>query len=98
MTRQILAIVLLIPFLALTGWSLMEVGIMGIFNTHETPGGMQVFVDLITSLILLMTFLVPHAKSHGRNPWIWVVLTLFMGSISPLLYFALRRETAGKAS
>ncbi|GAB5412641.1 MAG: hypothetical protein Cons2KO_02440 [Congregibacter sp.] len=92
MTRQILAIVLLIPFLALTGWSLMEVGVMGILNTHETPGGLQVFVDLIISLILLLTFLVPHAKAHGRNPWVWVVLTVFLGSISPLVYFALGRE------
>lgn len=94
MNRRIISIVLLVPFLALTGWALMNGGIMGIFNTYQTPGGAQVFVDLIISLILLITFLVPHAKARGRNPWIWVVLTLGLGSISPLLYFAISSEKA----
>lgn len=94
MNRRIASIVLLIPFLALTAWALMNGGIMGILNTHQTPGGAQVFVDLIISLVLLMTFLVPHARANGRNPWIWVVLTVGLGSIAPLLYFATAKEKA----
>lgn len=94
MNMRTLSIVILLPFLALTGWALMNGGIMGILNTHRTPGGMQVFVDLIISLVLLMTFLVPHARERGRNPWIWVVLTLGLGSISPLLYFATGKSDA----
>lgn len=88
MNRRIASILILLPFLGLTGWALMNGGIMGILNTHQTPGGAQVFVDLIIALVLLMTFLVPHARANGRNPWIWVGLTVCLGSIAPLLYFA----------
>ncbi|MEM1141839.1 MAG: hypothetical protein AAGI88_04575 [Pseudomonadota bacterium] len=93
MNRRILSIVILVPFLLLTGWALMNGGIMGILNTHQTPGGAQVFVDLIISLILLLTFLVPHARENDRNPWIWVALTVCLGSIAPLLYFAIGKQT-----
>ncbi len=91
MNRRTLSLVLLLPFLGLTAWALMNGGIMGILNTYQTPGGAQVFVDLIISLILLLTFLVPHARAHNRNPWLWVALTLGLGSIAPLLYFATAR-------
>lgn len=87
MNRRTLSTIILVPFLALTGWALLNGGIMGILNTHRTPGGMQVFVDLIISLLLLLTFLVPHARERGRNPWVWALLTLGLGSIAPLLYF-----------
>ena len=89
MNRRVLAIAFLILFLPLTGWALMNGGIMGILNTANTPGGLQVFMDLVISLLLLLTFLVPHARSRGRNPWIWVALTFCLGSIAPLLYFAI---------
>ncbi|MEM6773272.1 MAG: hypothetical protein AAF640_00365 [Pseudomonadota bacterium] len=96
MSRRLISFVFLPPFLALTVWALLNGGIMGILNTYQTPGGAQVFADLVISLILLLTFLVPHARAHGRNPWIWVGLTLGLGSIAPLLYFATgsQRETA----
>ncbi|MEO1081632.1 MAG: hypothetical protein AAFY29_18890 [Pseudomonadota bacterium] len=88
MSRRLISFVFLPPFLALTTWALLNGGIMGILNTYQTPGGAQVFADLVISLILLLTFLVPHARANGRNPWIWVGLTLCLGSIAPLLYFA----------
>ncbi|MEL7044561.1 MAG: hypothetical protein AAGL66_06000 [Pseudomonadota bacterium] len=88
MSRRLISFVFLPPFLALTVWALLNGGIMGILNTSQTPGGAQVFADLVISLILLLTFLVPHAWANGRNPWIWVGLTLCLGSIAPLLYFA----------
>ncbi|WOJ97466.1 hypothetical protein R0137_02575 [Congregibacter brevis] len=91
MNQRNLALIILIPFAALTTWSLMNGGIAGIFATHKTPGGLQVFVDLVIALLLLLTFLVPHARDRGRNPWIWVVLTLALGSFGPLLYLATDR-------
>ena len=89
MNRRIPAIAILVPFLLLTAWAVLEVGFLGIFAVARSPGGLQVFVDLVISLLLLLTFLVPHARRSGRNPWPWVILTFFLGSISPLLYFAL---------
>ena len=88
-TIKTLAIVLLIPFLILTAYALYAVGFVGIFDyQRHSPAGWQVFADLVISLILILTWLVPNAKAKGRNPWPWVVATLFLGVISPLVYLA----------
>ena len=94
MNQRLLSIVILVPFAVLTVWSLMEVGIWGILATHETPVGLQVFVDLVIALVLLLTFLVPHARAAGRNPWPWVAATLLLGSFGPLLYLATSKQSA----
>ncbi len=65
----------------------MQVGYIGIFDYHRhSPAGWQVFADLVIALLLVLLWLVPHAKESGRNPWPWVVLTLLLGSFGPLLY------------
>ena len=87
--QRTLAILILIPFLVLTAYSVYAVGIIGIFVYHlHSPAGWQVFTDLVISLLLLLTFMVPDAQRKGRNPWPWVVGTLLAGSISPLCYLA----------
>jgi hypothetical protein len=93
-SRRLLAAVLLLPFSALTAWALMNGGIRGILSFHQSPGGWQVFADLVVSLLLLLSFLVPHARSRGRNPWPWVVLTLLFGSFGPLLYLVSDRSAS----
>jgi drug/metabolite transporter (DMT)-like permease len=91
--RRALALAILPLFAALTVWALMNGGIGGILSFHQSAGGWQVFADLVIALVLLLTFLVPHARDRGRNPWPWVVLTLALGSFGPLLYLA----TAGQS-
>ena len=87
MNRRTIALVLLIPFVALTGYAVMEVGYLGIFDYHRhSPAGWQVFADLVIACLLILMWLVPEAKKAGRNPWPWVVLTLLTGTIGPLLY------------
>tara|TARA_R110002073_G_scaffold40472_5_gene114657 strand:+ start:2230 stop:2529 length:300 start_codon:yes stop_codon:yes gene_type:complete len=82
-----LAIILLIPFTALTGYAVMEVGYIGIFDYHRhSPAGWQVFADLVIALVLILCWLINDARKSGRNPWPWVLITLFMGSFGPLLY------------
>ena len=89
-SARTLAIVLLIPFTALTAYAVMQVGYIGIFDYHRhSPAGWQVFADLVIALVLVLLWLVPHAKDSGRNPWPWVVLTLLLGSFGPLLYLVL---------
>jgi len=87
MNRRILSLILLVPFAVLTLWSLKVAGLGGILATATTPGGAQVFADLVIALLLVLTFLVPHARAEGRSPYPWVVLTLCLGSFGPLLYF-----------
>ncbi len=82
-----LAIILLIPFSFLTLYTVLEVGYWGIFEYHiHSPAGWQVFTDLVIALVLVLCWMIPDARQSGRNPWLWVLLTLTMGSIGPLLY------------
>ena len=50
----------------------------------------QLFVDLVIALLLFMTWMVADTKKRGVAFWPWLVLTLFTGSIGPLLYLSLR--------
>lgn len=88
-----LAITLLIPFLALTAYAIYDVGYWGIFDYHRhSSAGWQVFTDLVIALILLLSLMIRDARASGRNIWGWVAATLFVGSISPLLYFASKKN------
>ena len=88
-TRTI-AIILLIPFLALTAYAISQVGYVGIFDyQRHSPAGWQVIVDLVIAIVLILLWLIPNAKAAGRNPWPFVAISIFLGSIGPLLYLAM---------
>ena len=97
MNRRTLAIAILIPFTLLTLYAVSQVGFIGIFEYHlHSAAGWQVIADLVIALVLLLTWLVPEARKAGRNPWPWVVATLLLGSIGPLLYLVFTgREATG---
>ncbi len=98
MSRKTLAIVLLVPFLLLTAYAVWDVGAVGIFVYQlQSSAGWQVFADLVISLVLVLTYLIPQARRDGRNPWPWVVATLFVGVISPLLYYATDKAQRGES-
>lgn len=91
MTQRNLAVLMAIPFLILSAYALMQVGYIGIFDYHRhSPAGWQVFADLVIALVLVLSWMIPEAKSRGDNPWPWVALTLFAGSIGPLGYLIFR--------
>ena len=90
--KRTLAIVLLIPFTLLTLYAVSQVGYIGIFDyQRHSPAGWQVFADLVIALILVLSWLIPEARRAGRNPVPWVVVTLLLGSIGPLMYLAFDR-------
>jgi hypothetical protein len=89
MSKRTLAIIVLIPFTLLTVYAVAKVGYIGIFDYHRhSPAGWQVITDLIIALVLVLSWLIPEARKSGRNPWPWVLATLFLGSFGPLLYLA----------
>ena len=100
LTRKAIAISLLIPFTLLTIYAVVQVGYVGIFDyQRHSPAGWQVFFDLVVALLLVLTWLVPEARQQGRNPWLWVIATLLLGSIGPLLYLATgKRASSGITS
>ena len=50
----------------------------------------QLFVDLVIALLLFMPWMANDAQERGKPFWPWLILTLFLGSIGPLLYLSLR--------
>lgn len=92
---KIFALALLLPFLGLTFYAIYQVGYIGIFDYHRhSPAGWQVFADLVVALLLVLCWLIPDARKNGLNPIPWVVATLFLGSIGPLLYLAFAKRDA----
>ena len=85
--KRTLAIIILIPFTALTVYAVQQVGYIGICDyQRHSPAGWQDIIDLVIALVLVLSWLIPEARRAGRNPWPWVIVTLLAGSFGPLLY------------
>lgn len=86
MQRNLL-IVTLIALLSITALALKYDGLWGIFAPNfRSFGEFQVFFDLVIALGLFLVWMWRDATAAGRNPWPWLVLTLSVGSIGPLVY------------
>lgn len=86
-TKRTLALILLVPFALLTLYAVAQVGYLGLFDyQRHSPAGWQVFTDLVIALVLVLSWMIPEARRAGRNPWPFVVATVFLGSLGPLLY------------
>ena len=93
MTLKHFSLGLLMIFGAFSAWVVTQVGYIGIFEYHlHSPAGWQVIADLVIACVLLLCWIVPDAKSKGRNVWPFVGLTLFLGSIGPLAYLATQKD------
>ena len=91
--KRIVLSVVLIAFLALTAAAVWQQGYLGIFTSQfETLGGIQVLVDLVIAAGLFLVWMWQDAKAAGRNPWPWLLLTLIVGSIGPLIYLLLYKS------
>ncbi len=90
--KSLLIAVVLLDFLALTGLALWETGYIGLFEFQLANwAGVQVLVDLVIACALIALWMYQDARRRGVNPWPYLVLTLFAGSIGPLVYL-LRRQ------
>lgn len=93
-TKQIVLSVVLVDFLAFTGWVVANHGYFGLIaEAHSSWPGVQVLVDLIIALSLVMGWMVVDARKHGLVVWPYLVATLALGSLAPLAYLV-RREWA----
>lgn len=90
MNRTVALIVLgliTLDFAALTIYSVMEVGYLGLFEYQlATSAGWQVLADLVIVCVLAMAWMIADARRSGRTVWPYLLLTVFSGSFGPLLY------------
>jgi Phospholipase_D-nuclease N-terminal len=88
-----------IAFAILTVLALRDHGYWGIIEPHfQSFGAGQVFADLVIALSLAMVWLWRDARKQGRNPWVWLIVILAVGSFGPLLYLLTRRPSKETAS
>ncbi|MFG6447707.1 DUF2834 domain-containing protein [Roseateles sp. BYS180W] len=92
--RRLFLMLVIFAFGALTAAAVMQYGPDGILKYQiQNLAGIQVIVDLAIALVLFIFWMWRDAKGLGRNPWIWLTITLVAGSFGPLLYLVTRKET-----
>ena len=95
MNKTLLALVTA-AFSLLTIAAIREHGLIGIFAAAlRDLASLQIFVDLVIALMLVLVWIWQDAKRTSRNPWPWIVATLFTGSFAPLAYLLTSRRNAG---
>jgi drug/metabolite transporter (DMT)-like permease len=90
-------IVLLVTFILFgifTAFALWNEGITSIpASITHSYNSIQIYLDLVIAAMLINVWMWRDAKAHGRNPWVWVIATLIVGSFSPLLYLITRKSS-----
>lgn len=93
--------VLVVLFVAFTGWSLSVVvgsGPVGFISlAGREPWAAQMLVDLSIALFVAWSWLRHDAKARGIPAWPYVIATLAVGSIGVLAYL-IHRELVGRRS
>ena len=84
---------LLADFAALNVWVVWEHGYLGFLDlVLANSATVAVLVDLTIALGLVTVWLWRDARDRGVSPLPYVGLTVFFGSIGPLLYLFRREE------
>ncbi len=97
MQRLLLGVTFLL-FFGLSAVAVWFHGYLGIFlPLLQSFAGGQVFADLVIALALFLVWMWRDAKTRGRNPWPWILLTCTTGSFGPLLYLLTNKERSNIA-
>lgn len=83
-----------VDFLALNVYLIATFGYLGAYAeilkvATENLGATLIAVDLCIALGMAMVWMWNDAKANGRNVWGYLLLTLALGSLGPLLYLLL---------
>jgi len=91
--KQVALEVALIGFTALTAYAVYQHGYVNFFEEMLTTSLVTItsFVDLSIALGLILLWLWQDARERNISPLPYVILTVALGSVGPLLYL-IRRE------
>ena len=96
--RFIIPLVVFIPFTIFSVFVVADQGLWALIEAHKAGWGLQVFLDLVISATICLTYIVPEAKQKGINPWPTVVGAVLLGSISLLAYLLHRAVVERRAA
>jgi hypothetical protein len=89
--KQLGAAVILIGFSVFTLYAVYQYGYSGLFaQALANAATVQVFLDLIIALSLVILWMWQDAQTQEIAPLPYILLTLTLGSIGPLLYLVRR--------
>lgn len=90
-TKQLGVVAILLGFTAFTAYAVYHHGYIGLFEQAlANAATLQVFLDLTIALSVVMLWMWHDAQKQGIAPLPYIVLTLTLGSIGPLLYLVRR--------
>ena len=96
-TKQIGLSLVLLAFGAFEAYAVWEHGVVGLFAAVLANSATTVaFVDLAIALGLVSVWMAVDARERGMSAVPYVVATMALGSVGPLLYL-IRREGQGVA-
>jgi len=85
--KQIGIGLLLADFVALTAYAIWQYGYAAFFDLATMNAiTVQVSIDLVIALAIVSVWMVGDARARGASAVPYLVLTLFLGSIGPLVY------------
>lgn len=83
--------IILIAFSLFSGYVVYQYGYIGLFEQGlANAATLQIFLDLTIALSLVLIWMWQDARKQGISPLPYVVLTLTLGSIGPLVYLVRR--------
>ncbi len=87
--------VVLIDFLALTGYALWELGLIGVFQAaFANPATILLAVDLTLALGVGCFWMWSDSKRRGESALPYILLTAATGSAGPLAYLIKRSRAS----
>jgi hypothetical protein len=100
MSGRLVTLVLVIAaFGALSILALMDVGFLGIVESHfKNWAGGQVLADLVILAVLGCIWMVKDGRERGLAAWPFVLITPFVGSFGLLFYLVMRELRANAPS
>ena len=89
--KQLSVEIVLIAFSIFSAYAVYQYGYIGLLEQGlANAATIQIFLDLTIALSLVLWWMWQDARKQGISPLPYIVLTLTLGSIGPLLYLVRR--------